>query len=50
MQLQVPAGSVLEQALLNTFMADHVIKGKRVLMKFAEVSLTLGNLVKAEEK
>lgn len=50
MQLQVPAGSDLRQVLLNTFMIDHVIKSWRVLMKFVEVSLTLGNLVKAEEK
>lgn len=50
LQLQVPAGSVLGQLLLNTFMTDHIIKSRRVLMKFVEVFLTLGNVVKAEEK
>lgn len=50
MQLQVSAGSVLGQVLLSTFMTDHVIKSRSMLMTFFEVSLTLGNLLKAEQK
>lgn len=40
----------LRTGFTYTFMNDHVIKSRRGIMKFVEASLTLGNLVKAEER